>query len=164
MKILMFLTSSSHPHYLYMCSLCIRKMLWGMRRRTLWAPHGILRSAKRDAEPVRESEHAHKLTGTTVYDSEGEELGRVEDLYVDEQERKVRFLDVGAGGFLGLGERHFLIPIGAVSEIREGQIALNQSRDKVVNSPQFDPNVRLGHQRQRDTLDYYGFPQLIPPG
>ncbi len=43
---------------------------------------------------------AHDVRGRAVYSNAEEEIGTVEDLYVDEDAQKVRFLDVGAGGFL----------------------------------------------------------------
>jgi uncharacterized protein YrrD len=42
------------------------------------------------------------LRSKDVYDPEGQRIGSVEDLYIDRQEREVRFLEVGAGGFLGI--------------------------------------------------------------
>ena len=41
------------------------------------------------------------LRGKDVYDPHGQRMGCVEDLYLDRQEREVRFLEVGSGGFLG---------------------------------------------------------------
>jgi uncharacterized protein YrrD len=48
------------------------------------------------------------LRGKEVYDAEGQRIGSVEDLYIERKEREVRFLEVGAGGFLGIGEKRFL--------------------------------------------------------
>ena len=101
---------------------------------------------------------------TTVYDVDGEEIGTVGDVYVDQAERKMRFLDVAAGGFLGLGERHFLIPIELVGEISEDRVTLNQSREKVVSSPDSDTDAPPGSQRQREVHEHYDFPPTIPPG
>jgi sporulation protein YlmC with PRC-barrel domain len=62
---------------------------------------------------------AQDVRGLDVYDEDGDRIGTVEDLYADAQERKVRFLDVSGGGVLGLGEKRFLVPVEAVSEVRE---------------------------------------------
>jgi uncharacterized protein YrrD len=43
------------------------------------------------------------VRGKVVYDPEGQRIGSIEDFYIDRQEREVRFLKVGAGGFLGRG-------------------------------------------------------------
>jgi sporulation protein YlmC with PRC-barrel domain len=50
------------------------------------------------------------IRGLEVCDVNGEQIGSVEDLYVDRDSRLPRFLEVSAGGFLGIGKKHFLIP------------------------------------------------------
>ena len=70
-----------------------------------------------DSDEFRLEDQAQDIRGLDLYDREGAQIGSVKDLYVDERERKVRFLDVGAEGFLGIGEKHFLIPVESVSGI-----------------------------------------------
>ena len=92
-----------------------------------------------------------------VYDTYGEQIGSVEDLYVDQQARHPHFLDVSAGGFLGIGKRHFLIPVEEVSrEVSENQVTVNYPREKVMDSPEFDPDVLPGLDLQRAIYAYYG--------
>jgi sporulation protein YlmC with PRC-barrel domain len=81
------------------------------------------------------------VRGLDVYDKDGDQIGTVEDLYADEKERKVRFLDVGAGGFLGLGEKHFLVPVEAVAKVDQAGVTVDQSRERVAESPPFDADV-----------------------
>jgi sporulation protein YlmC with PRC-barrel domain len=100
------------------------------------------------------------LSGRKVFDNNGEEIGTVEDLLADVMERRVQFLDVGAGGLLGLGEKHFLIPIEAVLEVKENRVIIDQSREKVVDSPPFDPKVVPDPEAQREANDYYGYPPI----
>ena len=57
-----------------------------------------------DSEFVLE-DRTQDIRGLDVYDKNGEEIGTVEGLYADTEERKVRFLDVGAGGYLGWERR-----------------------------------------------------------
>ena len=47
---------------------------------------------------------ANKMIGRTVFNSAGEKVGEVESALID-QDGKVRYVIVGVGGFLGLGER-----------------------------------------------------------
>jgi sporulation protein YlmC with PRC-barrel domain len=76
------------------------------------------------------------VRGKDVYDPEGQRLGSVEDLYIDRQEREVRFLEVGAGGFLGIGEKRFLVPVEAVVEVAEEWVAIELgSTDTKVAPP-----------------------------
>lgn len=70
-----------------------------------------------------------------VFNENGDQIGSVEDFYVDTQEREVRFLEVSSGGFMGLGEKRFLIPVEAVSNFREGGITVGESREKSSESP-----------------------------
>jgi sporulation protein YlmC with PRC-barrel domain len=70
-----------------------------------------------------------------VFNRNGDQIGSVEDFYVDTQEREVRFLEVSAGGFMGLGEKRFLIPVEAVTNFREGGVTVGESREKTSESP-----------------------------
>jgi sporulation protein YlmC with PRC-barrel domain len=96
------------------------------------------------------------IRGLEVYDVNGEQIGSVEDLYVDRESRLPRFLEVSAGGFLGIGKKHFLIPIEEVSrEMGEDRVTVNQPRDKVVESPDFDPDDVANPDIQRAIHAYY---------
>lgn len=102
------------------------------------------------------------VRGMDVYDEDGDQIGTVKDLYADAEERKVRFLDVGAGGFMGLGERRFLIPVEAVSEVlrEDGVVLVDQKRHKVAESPLFDADVVPQPPYQDELYKYYGY---LPP-
>ena len=97
------------------------------------------------------------IRGKDVYVVDGEQIGSVDDLYIDRQERKVRFLEVGAGGFLGLGEKHFLIPVEYVTEVGEVRITIEPGREMATGSPPFDTTVvPLTTSHQRDVYNRFG--------
>lgn len=131
-----------------------------MTERTGNAGLGLVRLG--DSELVLE-DRAHDVRGLTVYDESGEEIGRVEDLYADEQGRKVRFLEVSAGGFLGLGEERFLIPVEAVTGFGGDGVVVDQSPEKVAGSPPLDTDVVPQPPYQREVYDYYGYPEYMGP-
>jgi sporulation protein YlmC with PRC-barrel domain len=54
-----------------------------------------------------------------IVDANGEALGKIEGLLIDDQENKVRFLRVASGGFLGIGQDKALIPVEAITKIGE---------------------------------------------
>jgi sporulation protein YlmC with PRC-barrel domain len=82
------------------------------------------------------------LRGKGVYDAEGKRVGSVEDLYIDRREREVRFLEVGAGGFLGIGEKRFLVPVESVVKVAESWVAIEADRKEKVEDPApFDTKV-----------------------
>jgi sporulation protein YlmC with PRC-barrel domain len=74
-----------------------------------------------------------------VLDKAGQGIGEVDDLLVDEREHKVRFVRVVAGGFLGLGETKFLIPIDAITKVEAKAVHVDQTRDHVTRGPCYDP-------------------------
>ncbi len=100
------------------------------------------------------------IRGFDVYDVNGKQIGTVEDFYVDREAHVTRFLDVKAGGFLGIGNKHFLIPVEEftrdVSE--EKRVTVNHNRDKVLHSPNFDPEVVPKLDLQHAIYAYYGRP------
>ena len=54
------------------------------------------------------------MRGLGVYDIADEQIGRVQDLYVDRETRLASYLVVSAGGVLRIGKKHFLIPVEEV--------------------------------------------------
>ena len=111
-----------------------------------------------ESEDIHVQEPWQDIRGLDVYDTNGEQIGSVEDLYADREEHLPRFLDVAAGGFLGIGKKHFLIPVEEVSrDVSEGdRVIVNQSKDKVTSSPEFDPDEVPKVDVQRAVYAYYG--------
>ena len=75
------------------------------------------------------------LRGKDVYDAQGQRIGSVEDLYIDRNEREVRFLLVSAGGFLGMGEKPLLVPVEAIVEVAEDRLTIEPGRTHKVEGP-----------------------------
>ncbi|UNK71455.1 PRC-barrel domain-containing protein [Microbacterium sp. H1-D42] len=106
------------------------------------------------------ADRADDIRGRKVKDSAGEDLGKVKDLLIDQDENRVRFMEVASGGFLGIGQDTSLIPIDAITAIAEDEVRIDQTRTEVAGAPAYDPD--LVRERQRDTygeyLSYYGYP------
>jgi sporulation protein YlmC with PRC-barrel domain len=75
------------------------------------------------------------LRGKDVYDPEGQRIGGVKDLYIDHREREMRFLQVSAGGFLGMGEKPLLVPVEAVVKVAEDRLTIEPGRTHKVEGP-----------------------------
>ena len=93
-----------------------------------------------------------------VYDVASEQIGSVEDLYVDRETRLPSYLVVSAGGLLGVGKKHFLIPVEEVSrDVGEERVNVTVPKEKVFNSPEFDPDDGVPNpDLQRAINAYYG--------
>ena len=103
-------------------------------------------------------ENWQDIRGLDVYDTTGEQIGSVEDLYIDREARQPRFLVVSAGGLLGVGKKHVLIPVEEVSrDMGEERVTVGVHREKVLSAPEFDPDVGVPNpDLQRAIEAYYG--------
>jgi hypothetical protein len=104
----------------------------------------------------------HDLIHREIIGFDDERIGFVRDLLIDEVDWKVRFLHDTQGGFLGLDDRHFLIPIEAVWRVAGGFLRVELRKEQLLGSPGLDPNTRL-HPELRGKLrgkiyEYYGYP------
>lgn len=100
---------------------------------------------------------AGDIRNRDVKDKDGADLGKVSDLLVDGTERKVRFIEVASGGFLGIGREKTYIPVDAITGITADEVRIDQTLSHVAGAPPYDPDL----VRERDThgsiLDYYGY-------
>lgn len=103
------------------------------------------------------------VRGKEVVDRNGDEVGTVDDLVIDPDELKVRFLQVGSGGFLGLGEKKQLIPVDAVVKIDE-QVHIAQHRGHVASAPVYDPSLVPQAEYYEELYGYYGYPPFWASG
>ena len=100
------------------------------------------------------------LRSKDVYDADGQRVGTVEDLYIDGHEREVRFLEVGAGGFLGIGKKCLLVPVEAVTQVAQRWVTIEPGRtEKVAARPApFDTKVAPPTPDERRSDDYTSLP------
>jgi sporulation protein YlmC with PRC-barrel domain len=100
---------------------------------------GLVRLGDSDFVPANPEDD---LRGKDVYDAQGQRMGSVSDLYIERKEREVRFLEVGAGGFLRIGEKRFLVPVEAVTQVTEDRVTIEPERTQKVEGPApFDTKV-----------------------
>jgi len=109
------------------------------------------------------ADESEDIRGRNVIDRDGADIGQVSGLFIDTDESKVRMLEVRAGGFLGFGERHVLIPVGAVISVSKDDVRVNRSREHVMNSPAYDPKLApLAVNASWDS--FYGYYDLPASG
>lgn len=103
---------------------------------------------------------ADDVRGHDVVDVEGDEVGTVDSLLIDRGERKVRFLEVGSGGFLGIGKEVVLIPVDVVTSIDDRNVYIDRRRSHVAQSPGYDPELTPEPERPylEEVYGHYGLP------
>ena len=98
------------------------------------------------------------IRGRMAKDKDGHDLGTIEGLLIDEAERKVRFMEVGSGGFLGLGESKSLIPVEAITRMTPDAVYIGHTLEHVAGAPRYDPE--LVHSELEyffNLFPYYGY-------
>lgn len=99
------------------------------------------------------------VRGRKVFDATGKEIGTVEDLIVDDAESKVRFLRVARGGFLGIGEKRYIVPVDAIATVTDDAVHIDRSHEHAAAAPDYDPDLAAAdhHQYWGDVYDYWGY-------
>jgi hypothetical protein len=101
----------------------------------------------------------HEIREKTVLDSGDRIVGKVANLYVDEESRQLRFVDVlTTSGLLGLERKHHLLPVEAVREEGPGSITLGVDQQTVESAPTFpNPRIAPNEEYQRTIHEHYGY-------
>ena len=82
---------------------------------------------------------ASSITGTQVRNASGNDLGNIEDLMIDVQTGQVAYAVVSFGGFLGIGDKLFAVPLQAMRvDTEDESLVLNESKERLESAPGFD--------------------------
>jgi sporulation protein YlmC with PRC-barrel domain len=74
---------------------------------------------------------ASTIKGDKVVNTVGEDLGKIEELMIDLPHGRIAYAALSFGGFLGIGNKLFAIPWGALS-LRPYEHAFNLDIDKEI--------------------------------
>lgn len=107
---------------------------------------------------------ADDIRGRKVRDMTGEDIGKIDDLLIDSQERKVRLLRIEHGGILGFGATPSFIPVDAITRITDDEVHINQSRQRVADAPPYDPDLVDETAYYSNVYGYYGLPPFWGAG
>jgi len=88
--------------------------------------------------------------GSQLYDSDGDEIGAIEEIYLDDGTSQPEWVAVSPGL---LAERHLLVPAGNASEYRDG-LQVPFSKSHVEGAPHVDKDDF--HEQKEDLYAYYG--------
>ena len=91
-----------------------------------------------------QSEEPHVLSASTlcsdsVVNPSGESLGKIEELMIDLGSGRVAYAVLSFGGFLGMGNKLFAVPFGALDlDTEEKRFVLDIPKAKLERAPGFD--------------------------
>jgi sporulation protein YlmC with PRC-barrel domain len=82
---------------------------------------------------------ASDFEGEDVVNQLGETLGDIEEIMLDVRTGRIAYAVLAAGGVLGIGEKYFAIPWGALTLDTDRKcFILNVDKDRLLNAPGFD--------------------------
>ena len=94
-----------------------------------------------------------RFAGYEVYDPSGEKIGKVDDLFVDENDQP-EYIGVKMG-FLGTSST--LIPVGIITiDSDRGLIEVSQPKSVVKDGPAFDDDREVTPEYEEQVRSYYG--------
>lgn len=104
----------------------------------------------------------HLFERNDVVNTAGEDLGKIEDLVIDQEKGRVTCAVLSFGGFLGMGNKFFAIPYSALSRSPLGdKFILNVDKEVLKKAPGFDkdewPDMADRHWAN-NLYTYYGYP------
>jgi sporulation protein YlmC with PRC-barrel domain len=103
---------------------------------------------------------ASDFEGEDVVNHQGETLGDIEEIMLDVRSGRIAYAVLAAGGFLGIGEKYFAIPWGALTLDTDRKcFILNVDKDRLLNAPGFDKDHWPSMADQKwagEVHSYYG--------
>ena len=79
---------------------------------------------------------ASKIIGCKVENTRDENLGKIEDLMLDLREGRVAYAVLSFGGFLGMGDKLFPVPMEALRfHADDRKCVLDVDKEKLKNAP-----------------------------
>jgi sporulation protein YlmC with PRC-barrel domain len=108
---------------------------------------------------------AKKVIGTSVKNTAGEKIGKVEDIVLEKTSNKILFAVVGFGGFLGIEEKYHPIPWSALNyNEAEDSYVVPFSKEQLKAAPadsleQLTRNDGANSTYTDRTYDYYKIPK-----
>ena len=80
------------------------------------------------------------LIGDDIFNPAGEALGKIKDIMIDIIEAKIAYVVIEFGGFLGMNQKYFAVPMQSLAIAKEHKNAfiLNETKESLKRYPGFD--------------------------
>lgn len=87
---------------------------------------------------------AKDVRGRDVIGNDGQKLGMIDDLLMDDKHSRIRFIQIAHGGVLGFGQDHFILPVNTITRIEDREVHVARSREDIERESQYLPELEEG--------------------
>jgi uncharacterized protein (TIGR02271 family) len=101
-----------------------------------------------------ETTETYDFRGRTLIDHAGEKIGKIDQLYHDEQGGQPEWATVNTGLF---GTKSHFVPLAGASPDGE-DVRVNVTKEQVKDAPSVDPDGQLSEQEESRLFEHYGVP------
>jgi uncharacterized protein (TIGR02271 family) len=98
-----------------------------------------------------------QMRGAPVYDRAGDKIGKVEEIFYDEDTNRPEWIGIGTGFF---GTKRVLVPVAGASASEDG-FAVPYDKDQVKDSPDVDSD-EISQQTEQELYAWYGLDRSDP--
>ena len=98
------------------------------------------------------------VRGRAVVTVDDERLGTVVDLLIDQNEDRIRFLEIDVERTDGLGRQRRLIPVQAVDRVDAHHVFVGCRRQLIAMAPPYNPHVVLSDLYLQEVSEHFGYP------
>ncbi|MDY3127083.1 MAG: PRC-barrel domain-containing protein [Corynebacterium sp.] len=99
-----------------------------------------------------------ELKDATAYSTDGEKLGSVAEIFVDDHSGDAVFVAINHGLF---GKRTAIVPLHDAT-LADGDLTLAYAEDTIKDAPEYDLEKPLGPEEKGEIFTYFGI--LREPG
>ena len=92
------------------------------------------------------------LIGRTVYSTDGQKIGELRQVYLDDQSEQLQFITVKTGLF---GNSESFVPAADASTTEDG-VTVPFDKDKVKHAPKIDGDGHITPEQEQEIYAYYG--------
>jgi uncharacterized protein (TIGR02271 family) len=103
---------------------------------------------------MTQSANPEQLQGKTMLDRDGDKIGKVEELYYDDQTEEIEWARVNTGMF---GRKASFVPL-AGARTEDGRTHAAVGKDQVKDAPKVAADEELSEAQEQQLFEHYGVP------
>lgn len=105
------------------------------------------------------TEVAQTIVGYTAYDNEGKKLGKINEIYFDDDTSEPAWITVHTGLF---GTKQSFVPLANASVGHDENVTVGYSKDQISDAPRVDADEHQSVDEENELYRYFGLADRAP--